>query len=66
MPKLASTGECLVASLAARQAFLDHALGDFASTNKSTFIAGELEQMTAYTAGWADPDWAGMATVNME
>lgn len=66
MPRLANMGECLVATLAARQAFVDHALGDFASTNRSTFTAGELEQMTAYTAGWGDSGWAGIGTVNTE
>jgi hypothetical protein len=65
-PRLASTGECLVATLSARQAFLDHALGDFATVNKSTFTPSDLEQMTAYTSGWTDPGWAGLATVNME
>ena len=65
-PRLASTGECLVATLAARQAFADHALGDYANANRSTFNPDELEQMTAYTSGWTDPGWAGMVTVDME
>lgn len=66
VPTLALMAESLVATLAARQAFLDHVQGDFTSANKSQPKAADLDLLTAHTSAWAGLGLPGIATVNWE
>ena len=49
-----------------RQAFLDHALGDYQKRNR--FLVGPVvpEQLTAWTSGWAGLGHEGIACLNFE
>jgi hypothetical protein len=65
-PTVAPLEESLVATLAARQAFLDHAQGDYQRAVR--FLMGPVtpEQLTAWTSGWAGLGQEGIACVNFE
>lgn len=55
-----------MASLAARQAFLDHVQGDYSSTNKVKLSIEEVQHLTAYTCATAALGAPGLTTANWE